>query len=45
MKIQLFSVPVALVMVALLLAPAWAAEYPLTITDSAGREVTFTQPI
>ena len=45
MKIQLFSVPVALVIVALLLAPAWAAEYPLTITDSAGREVTFTQPI
>ncbi|WP_273466955.1 ABC transporter substrate-binding protein [Methanothrix sp.] len=29
----------------MLMASAWAAEYPLTITDSAGREVTFNQPI
>ena len=45
MKRQLFSALLALALMALLLASAWAAEYPLTITDSAGREVTFTQPI
>ena len=46
MKIQLFSAPLAFALMALLLtASAWAAEYPLTITDSAGREVTFNQPI
>ena len=46
MKIQLFSAPVALALMALLLlAPALAVEYPLTITDSAGRDVTFTQPV
>lgn len=46
MKVQLFSAPIAFALMAMLLmAPAWAAEYPLTIIDSAGREVTFTQPI
>lgn len=46
MKIQLFSAPLALALMSLLLMTStWAAEYPLTITDSAGREVTFDQPI
>lgn len=46
MQIRLFSAPMALCLIAsMLMASAWAAEYPLTITDSAGREVTFNQPI
>ena len=46
MKKQWFLVQVALgLSILLLMASAWAAEYPLTITDSAGREVTFSQPI
>ena len=40
MQIRLFSAPMALCLIAsMLMASAWAAEYPLTITDSAGREV------
>ena len=46
MKIQLFSALVILQLAALLLCgSAWAADYPLTITDSAGRNITFSEPV
>lgn len=45
MKNQLFSALIMGLAALLLCGLAWAAEYPLTITDTAGREVTFTQPI
>lgn len=46
MSIKLFSALVILQLAALLLCgSAWAADYPLTITDSAGRDITFTEPV
>ena len=46
MKIQLFSALVILQLAALLFCgSAWATDYPLTITDSAGRNVTFSEPV
>jgi len=45
MKNQLFSALVMGLAALLLCGLAFAADYPLTITDTAGREVTFTQPI
>lgn len=36
---------VTLALTLLLCGQAWATEYPLTITDSAGRDVTFTMPV
>ena len=45
MKNQLFSALVLGLAALLLCGLASGAEYPLTITDTAGREVTFTQPI
>jgi len=43
MRILLFSAMVILGLA--ICGPAWATDYPLTITDSAGREVTFTMPV
>ena len=44
MKIQSVSDLLILPLLALLLCgSAWAADYPLTITDTAGREVAFPQ--
>ncbi len=45
MKIKLISALVIMGLALLLCGPAWAAEYPLTITDTAGRAVTFTMPV
>ncbi len=46
MKIHLFSALVVLQLAALLLCgPAWAADFPLTITDSAGRNITISEPV
>ncbi len=46
MKIQLFSALVILQLAALLICGSvWAADYPLTITDSAGRDITFSEPV
>ena len=46
MNMQLVSALLILPLVALLLCgSAWAADYPLTITDSAGRNVTFSEPV
>jgi len=46
MMIKSFSNLLILPLVALLLCgSAWAADYPLTITDTAGREVTFPMPV
>ena len=46
MRIQLISTLVILPLAALLLCgSAWAADYPLTITDTAGREVAFPNPL
>ncbi|MFZ2472853.1 MAG: ABC transporter substrate-binding protein [Methanothrix sp.] len=46
MKIQSISALLILPLIALLLSSSTlAAEYPLTITDTAGREITFPQPI
>ncbi len=46
MKRQLFSVLVIMGLTALpLCASSCAADYPLTITDTAGREVTFSMPV
>ncbi len=46
MKLPLFSAHAALglIVILLLTSTCGAAEYPLTITDSAEREVTFTMP-
>lgn len=46
MRIQPVSTLIILQLAALLLCcSAWAADYPLTITDTAGREVAFPQPV
>ena len=45
MKNRLFSALIMSLAALLLCGLAWAADYPLTVTDTAGREVTFTQPI
>lgn len=46
MKMQLVSAMLILPLVALLLCgPCGATEYPLTINDSAGRNVTFQMPV
>ncbi|MBN1235832.1 MAG: ABC transporter substrate-binding protein [Methanotrichaceae archaeon] len=46
MKIKSVSALLILPLVALLFcAPSGAADYPLTITDTAGREVTFPMPV
>lgn len=46
MKIQSVSALLILPLIALFLcSTAWAAEYPLTITDTAGRNVTLQMPV
>lgn len=46
MKIQSISALLILPLVALLLcSSSWATDYPLTVTDTAGREVVFPQPV
>jgi len=45
-KRQLFSALVVLQIAAMLLcASAWGADFPMTITDSAGRDVTLQMPV
>jgi iron complex transport system substrate-binding protein len=46
MRKRLFSALLTLVLMALLLSgSAWAAEFPLTFNDSAGRSVTLQMPV
>ena len=45
MNNRLLSVLGVFILVLLSMSAVSAADYPMTITDSAGREITFSQPV